>query len=145
VHNRQGLKYVTPGCGAYVKVGPKPPTGAGWARSSIEVAIERALDKQVPVDRDARRLRIHDGQPRNTLEVDICIPELRLVVEYDGQHWHRNSTVRDTAKTTRLLAAGLRVIRIRDNLDPLDVGDTVTVVGPTGTADDIARQVLDLL
>lgn len=144
-HNRQGLKYVTPGCGAYVKVGPKPPTGAGWARSSTEVAIEKALAKHLPVDRDARRIRIHDGSPRNTLEVDICIPELKLVVEYDGQHWHRNSTARDTAKTTRLMAAGLRVIRIRDNLDPLAVGDTVSVVGPTGTADDMARLVLGLL
>jgi len=144
-HNRQGLKYVTPGCGAYVKVGPKPPTGAGWARSSIEVAIEKALAKHLPVDRAARRLRIHDGAPRNTLEVDICIPEHQLVVEFDGQHWHCNSGARDTAKTNRLISAGLRVIRIRDNLAPLDVGETVRLVEPSATPDDIARAVLTLL
>ncbi len=144
-HNRQGMKYVTPGCGAYVKVGPKPPPGAGWARSSVEVAVERALGKHLPVDRAARRLRIHDGQPRNTLEVDICVPELNLVIEYDGQHWHRNSSARDTAKTIRLLAAGLRVIRIRDNLDPLDVGETIALTQSAATPDDLARAVLDKL
>lgn len=143
-HNRQGLKYVTPGCAAYVKVGPKLPAAAGWTRSSIEVAVERALAKNLAVDRNARRIRVHDGQPRNTLEVDICVPDRRLVIEYDGQHWHQNNQARDTAKTTRLMSTGLRVIRIRDNLAPLTVGDTVSLVGQP-TPDDIARAVLDHL
>jgi len=39
------------------------------------------------VDRDARRLRLLDDNPYPVLEVDICIPELGLVIEYDGSYW----------------------------------------------------------
>lgn len=142
-HTHQGFKYVTPGCGAYVKIGPRPPKGAGWARSSIEVAVEHALAKHLPVDCDARRLRIHDGKPRPIVEVDICIPALGLVVEYDGRYWHDRKEARDTSKTARLLAAGLRVIRVRENLAPLAIGETIPLAGPIGTADDIARAIVN--
>lgn len=145
-HTRQGFKYVTPGCRAYVKVGPKPPAGAGWARSSIEVALERSLTKDLPVEPDARRLRIHDGNPRSIVEVDICVPERDLVIEYDGHYWHhsRAAQTRDTNKTRRLIATGLRVIRVRDNIAGLKIGETVQLSGPIGTPDDIARAILEI-
>jgi len=142
-HDKQGFKYVTPGCTEYVKVGPKPPTGAARSRSSIEVALERALGRHIPVDRDARSLRLLDGKPYPVLEVDICIPDLGLVVEYDGSYWHQCKEQHDSRKTARLLHAGLRVIRVRDNLPSLDVGETVTLTGHKSTPDDMARDILD--
>ncbi|GAA1272789.1 hypothetical protein GCM10009609_39860 [Pseudonocardia aurantiaca] len=144
-HDRRGMKYVTQGCQEYVKVGPRPPKGAMRSRSSIEIALERALRKHLPVDIDARRLRLHDGLPRPIVEVDIVVPELRLVIEYDGAYWHRGRDDHDRRKTSRLIAAGLNVIRIRDDgLSPLDVGDSVCIERQQ-TSDDIARLVLKLL
>jgi len=92
-----------------------------------------------------RRLRLLDDKPYPVLEVDICIPELGLVIEYDGSYWHRGREQHDSRKTARLLDAGLRVIRVRDNLPPLDVGETITVTGLSATPDDIAYAVLDQL
>jgi very-short-patch-repair endonuclease len=121
------------------------PKGAMRSRSSNEVALERALRKHLPVDTDARRLKLHDGLPRPIVEVDIVVPELRLVIEYDGAYWHRGRDDHDRRKTSRLIAAGLNVIRIRDDgLAPLDVGESVSIERQL-TSDDIARLVLNLL
>ena len=106
-HNRRGIKYVTPGCRNFIRLGPKPPLGAMKARSSNEIALERALRKQLPVNREARRLRIHDGGLRPIVGVDICVPAAHLVIEYDGGWWHRGREAKDTEKTERLRAAGL--------------------------------------
>jgi len=102
-HDKQGFKYVGPGCTKYVEVGPKPPTEAVRSRSSIEVALERTLGRHLNVDRDARRLRLLDDKPYPVLEVDICIPELGLVIEYDGSYWHPGREQHDSRKTGRLL------------------------------------------
>jgi len=140
-HNRRGIKYVTPGCREFVRLGPKPPLGAMKARSSPEVALERALAHKLPVDRGARRLRVHDGALRPTIEVDICVPSLTLVIEYDGSWWHRGREKRDKAKTDRLRAAGLRVIRVRDELPVLDTKWDIAV-DRSWTPDDMARAIV---
>jgi very-short-patch-repair endonuclease len=141
-HDRRGIKYVSQDCREYVRIGPRPPKGAMRSRSSHEIALERALGKHVGVDRVARRLKIHDGALRPIVEVDICVPELRLVVEYDGSYWHRNRWKQDIRKTERLLAAGLRVVRVREGLADLPVGINVSAQ-VRQTPDDIARAVLD--
>jgi very-short-patch-repair endonuclease len=144
-HDRRGMKYVSAGCHEYVKLGPRPPRGAMRSRSSNEVALERALRKHLPVDTDARRLKLHDGLPRPIVEVDIVVPELRLVIEYDGAYWHRGREDHDRRKTSRLIAAGLNVIRIRDDgLAPLGVGESVSIERQL-TSDDVARLVLNLV
>jgi very-short-patch-repair endonuclease len=143
-HNRQGMKYVTTGCKQFVRVGPRPPKGAMRARSSLEVALERALAKHLRVDKRARRLRIDDGMPRAVVEVDICVPELRLAVEFDGAWWHTGRRQHDRAKSERLRAAGMHVIRVRDRLPPIDPRWDIQVDG-TWTSDDIARGVLNVL
>jgi hypothetical protein len=47
--------------------------------------------------------------------VDVLVPSLRLVMEYDGEYWHRGKHETDERKTRELLAAGFRVARIREN------------------------------
>jgi Protein of unknown function (DUF559) len=140
-HNRRGIKYVTPGCREFVRLGPKPPLGAMKARSSPEIALERSLHRKLPVERQARRLRIHDGALRPIVEVDICVPNLKLVIEYDGSWWHEGRETRDVAKTKRLRAAGLRVIRVRDELPLLDPRWDIAI-DRSWTPDDIARAVV---
>lgn len=143
-HTRRGIKYVTPGCREIVRIGPKPPAGAMKARSSPEIELERALARRLAVDRGARRLRILDGALRPNVEVDICIPEMRLVVEYDGGYWHEGGERRrrDKAKTERLRDAGLRVIRVRDGLPLIDPHWDIEV-GRNATPDDIAMAVVE--
>ncbi len=49
------------------------------------------------------------------MSVDITVPALRLVVEFDGSYWHRGNDDTDLQKTLRLEAVGWRVVRLREN------------------------------
>jgi hypothetical protein len=59
--------------------------------------------------------------------VDIVVPSLRLVIEYDGQYWHNKATSweRDRRKSERLEAAGWTVVRVRDHLALVGAKDVV--------------------
>ena len=72
--------------------------------------IERAfLTAARLVDADARAARI------GRWKVDVLVPTLRLVIEYDGEYWHRSKHETDRRKTAELIAAGYRVARVREN------------------------------
>lgn len=47
-------------------------------------------------------------------KVDIAIPALSTVIEYDGERWHRNKIEKDNEKDCFLRSRGYRVIRIRE-------------------------------
>lgn len=94
--------------------------------------VIRRSDLMVPVSssRPERALRdnlVHAGVgvckhlrtmqlPTRSVAPDIAIPELRTVVEYDGAYWHHGGTkhARDIAKSSLLLDAGWKVVRIRE-------------------------------
>jgi hypothetical protein len=86
--------------------------------SKVERSIHAALAIQKPSALSGVILPVPWGKAPYA-NVDIFIPELNLVVEYDGSHWHRNKVSMDTAKTTALIAAGYTVVRIRHH--PLPV------------------------
>lgn len=46
---------------------------------------------------------------------DIYIPKLNLIIEYDGEYFHKNRVQGDIEKTTKLLEKGFAVCRIREN------------------------------
>lgn len=48
------------------------------------------------------------------LSGDIYIPELNLIIEFDGCYWHRNSLERDKEKTRLLRQQGINIIRVRE-------------------------------
>lgn len=51
---------------------------------------------------------------------DFYIPSLHVVIEFDGEYWHRPRIRKDVEKTMSLLGAGYTVIRIRErNLESL--------------------------
>jgi hypothetical protein len=144
-HEMQGLKYVVPGCTAYVRAGRQLPTLSVPRRSRPEVELELALrNAGLPVSVPHRRLHLSDGEPRPFVEVDICVPTRKIVIEFDGNYYHRSaeSAARDTAKTARLIASGYRVIRVRDNLPPLKVGESVLIGDQYGSLDDVTAEVL---
>lgn len=47
--------------------------------------------------------------------VDVLVPSLRLVIEYDGSYWHQDKHDLDRRKTRDLVAAGYLVARVREN------------------------------
>lgn len=50
------------------------------------------------------------------MELDIWIPSKRIGIEYDGYYWHNKNPSRDSDKDSACKAAGIRLIRIRENL-----------------------------
>jgi hypothetical protein len=66
-----------------------------------------AAAQQTDPDADAARL--------DRWRVDVLVPTLRLVIEYDGEYWHGRKHDTDTRKTRELIAMGYRVARIREN------------------------------
>lgn len=59
-----------------------------------------------------KRLRVRYGS-KTYMVPDIVIAG-RVIVEYDGSYWHKNTVEADTEKTEALLAAGYLVVRVRE-------------------------------
>jgi hypothetical protein len=90
-------------------------TCPGRSRSAVEVYFEYEMATVLPVDVTARRIEIVDTDTgaTKTVEADIVIPELRLVLEFDGPYSHQGREEDDRRKTALLEGAGWRVIRFR--------------------------------
>jgi len=43
------------------------------------------------------------------------MPSRRLVIEYDGEYWHKSKQDTDLRKTRELISMGFQVARIREN------------------------------
>jgi len=56
------------------------------------------------------------------LDVDIKLPDEKIVIEYDGAYWHKDKAIKDISKTVSLKKAGWSVIRVREH--PLDILDS---------------------
>ena len=71
------------------------------------------------------------------LDVDILIPSQRLVLEYDGAHWHTVRWEEDQAKTEMLEDAGWNVLRIRER--PLKLVRDTDLQVPVSYPNDVKR------
>jgi hypothetical protein len=47
-------------------------------------------------------------------EIDVFIPHLKLGIEIDGYHWHKDKTDSDARKTAVLESKGIIIIRLRE-------------------------------
>lgn len=74
--------------------------------SQIEQAFLTAAQS---LDSDAASTRI------GRWKVDVLVPSVRLVIEYDGVYWHRNKQEVDARKTVDLIQSGFLVARLREN------------------------------
>lgn len=83
-------------------------------RSKVEERLRHELAKLLPaIDLKVRSIPITGARVQ---VVDICVPTLQLVIEFDGNYWHgtNDSEKRDKAKTQMLQNAGWTVVRIRE-------------------------------
>ncbi|MCP2313925.1 zinc-ribbon domain-containing protein [Kitasatospora paracochleata] len=86
--------------------------------SAQEIRLAAELGVVLPVDFDHHRIQTE----QRTNLVDIWIPSLDLVLEFDGSYWHDSTEKIDAEKSERLLTKVRYVVRVREHpltaLDP---------------------------
>jgi hypothetical protein len=105
--------------------------------SRSELRLAHLLDLVLDVVHDPAPVLVSTGRTRR---VDMVIPALGLIIEYDGEYYHRRRPAQDREKSLQLLEAGYRVLRVRERplrligpqdvsvdvrADPLAVAETV--------------------
>ena len=141
-------------------------------RSYMEIALAFELfdffgigTKSTITDIDGRTYDVLDYRPdlddrkvdvgSRSREADIVLRELNLIVEYDGNYWHRDETRKvkgarfesDVKKTRSLQAEGWTVLRVREHpLEPITDTD-ITVPSnqdPKLTANAVLQKIQEI-
>jgi len=86
---------------------------ANQRRSRIEAIFQYVLESIFNDGHLTSREASLFGASGEKLRVDVFLPSIGLVVEYDGGHHHQNRYHRDTEKTQDMVDHGYRVIRLR--------------------------------
>lgn len=93
----------------------------------------------LPVDPDYPPIVV--GSRRRPVKADIVMPDMRLVVEYDGSYYHANKIQGDKKQTAALKSAGWTVLRVRENQLP-SLGGHEVFVSSTDSIKSLTLQVL---
>lgn len=111
-------------------------------RSKTEIYIDFELRQFFNVTPNKHVIPING----NNYRCDILLESDKVVIEYDGRYWHRNSEKKDFDKADALRAAGWRVIRIRES--PLQKTSPTDVEVPADNlkeaVDAVIRQLINL-
>ena len=78
--------------------------------------------------------------------IDIFIPLLKLVIEFDGSYWHKDKLALDKIKSEMLMDEGYKVIRIREEpLKKIHENDIVSTHPYNGKeiTDNILKRILE--
>lgn len=133
--------------------GARCPECRTAGKSQVELAHHQAFvnlfgrAQSGPMLREAAFTRARGWRP----DIVLTIGQERVAIEYDGSYWHREKHDTDRRKTLDLLAAGLRVVRLREHpLRTLGLrqGDDYLELSVHATAPDpegVARRVLEWL
>jgi rubrerythrin len=95
-----------------------------WGTSAEEIRLRYELMAAgVPIDR-SQEVRSATGK---TLHCDMVASAWDVVIEFDGNRFHKTATgtEKDKRKTRLLTDSGWTVIRVRENLPPIGVNDVV--------------------
>jgi very-short-patch-repair endonuclease len=91
--------------------------------SFAELVIAKELSQFVKIDRSVRTIQLSDDKKKR---VDIVIRDRKVVLEYDGAHWHKSLIARDRQEISLFLESGWRLIRIRESpLERLSTDDVI--------------------
>ncbi|WP_442929099.1 zinc-ribbon domain-containing protein [Mycobacterium sp. MS1601] len=130
------------------KVAPRA-VGVGCPHCSIVGVSEREI--RLKFELAAAGLSVqHDYPPiavptrRRPVKADIVLPDIRLVIEYDGSYYHANKLLDDQKQTAALESAGWTVLRVRER--PLgSLGGHEVFVSPTEPVKSLAISILRAL
>lgn len=115
-----------------------------WGTSEREIRLAHELQAAgCPIDHDHPPIPVAGRTP---VRADIVMPDYRLIVEYDGSHYHQlpDAIRRDTAQSQALINAGWTVVRVRH--DPLTtINPSDVVVAANASIKEIAVAVLEKL
>ncbi|MBD9619473.1 DUF559 domain-containing protein [Pseudomonas sp. PDM07] len=84
--------------------------------SVTEDVIAHELSHFVHVDTDVRIVQI---APHRHKRVDMVLKSSKILIEYDGHHWHKTTVSKDEKETEQLEQQGWCVIRVREAPLPL--------------------------
>lgn len=101
-----------------------------YTTSKAETYLAHEMSAFVPVDLGRRTVRDLTGK---AWQVDIVIPDMQVIVEYDGAFWHADREEKDREKTAALEGAGWTVLRVREKPLPFLQG-VRCVAGQSGEA-----------
>lgn len=111
-----------------------------FAQSSrIERAVFKAVREVYPSAVTNVRWPRPDA-PKRHVRPDIVIPELSLVVEYDGAYWHAGREQADRERNALMGGFGYEVVRVREQ--PLEALGPHDIVVPAGAS---AESILPVL
>lgn len=82
--------------------------------SIIERVTRLVIDSIFDPKADSHRKQSEMGASAKKYMVDMLYPNVKLIIEYDGQFYHLGKDEQDIAKTADLQNAGWNVIRIRE-------------------------------
>lgn len=82
--------------------------------SIIERVTRLVLDSIFDPEAEEHRKQSEMGASGKKYMVDMLYPNIKLIVEYDGQFYHLDKDEQDIAKTQDLQNAGWNVVRIRE-------------------------------
>lgn len=77
--------------------------------------------------------------------IDIYIPELKLGIEFDGSHWHKDKRALDKLKTEQLEDEGFEIFRVREEPLKRIFDDDIMTKQPFNgkqIANDILKQIM---
>ncbi len=109
-------------------------------RSKQEIRLAFELAHHIPIDHEFHKIKT----AMRLWDVDICAPDLKLVIEFDGSYFHAEKAEKDRTKARNLRRNGWRVVRVREA--PLKKLSKWNVVIPTNAdAHEAALLVLEHL
>ncbi|WP_235679992.1 zinc-ribbon domain-containing protein [Mycobacteroides abscessus] len=110
------------------------PKCSGWGTSRREQQVRAELRAAGWTPAESGTVRVTER--KNPYRCDVVIEQWKLVIEYDGWYHHSrpDQLRKDQFKTKYLENDGWTVIRIRENLDP--VNRLCDIVVPVGISDD---------
>lgn len=90
------------------------------SRTEIELAAELSIHFMISLDDHEISLG------HRNISADIIIRDLKIAIEYDGHHWHKDRGEEDRTKNVLLNKAGWKLVRIREKpLPKISDGDCV--------------------
>jgi predicted nucleic acid-binding Zn-ribbon protein len=129
----------------YAPVAPRVE-GVGCPHCSIVGISQRQV--RLEYELAAAGLPVEHGHPpivvtgrRRPIKADIAMPDIRLVVEYDGSYYHAGKVRADREQTALLESAGWTVVRVRELPLP-ELGGHEILVLPTQSIKSLTIKVL---
>lgn len=105
--------------------------------SAQEIRLAAELGTVLDVDFGRHTIRTE----KRTERVDIYVPSLSLIIEFDGSYWHESTEETDEKKSRRLRAVVEHVVRVREQ--PLECLDPVhDVVVPLQAGPEVAAAIV---